>query len=601
MRPEVRELNFLSKRKSLFTFHASLQTKVFLTFLVLLLIVLCCFLAYVNWLVVKPLKERNENEKLLTAAKISNQLDEYISSQNQLSHRILSNRQIFDTLAAGYQSTYTVEGLKQSRELKAMMFEAIGPSMNIRDMTIYNLEGKPIASYIGLLADAPSIEAYTSQFSNTPYMLQGSYMLSKQPSGKTVFTRAIMNQNGQTFGYLTIELDNAYLQMPARDIASGDIYIIDRESHVISSSSHAKTGDDQPKLLTSGQSSGMYMDRSQNYIAHYTSQSTGWTTYVVTPRQDVLGPVDSVKYISILLITALMLFSFAYIYVSSKNLLLPIRKLRSQISRIQYSNLNIKVDNRAHNNELIALNESFQELLERLQQSIEREKLALHEEVKARNSALQAQIAPHFIHNVLYLISIAAQEGKNKAVSDMCKHLSDSLRYIVSSPYEHVTLVEELEHTRHYLSLVQHNYEDDLEWDIIADESAKLIELPRLVIQPFVENCIEHAFENTDPPWRIQIRVKLYNGVWAIEISDNGEGISPDKIKEIMENINDSDERTHELHLHASGFGNMGVVNTVNRLKLMYKNRLFFNIYNNTDEWRGTTVQIIASLTKDFY
>jgi two-component system sensor histidine kinase YesM len=597
----VTELNLFHKRKSLFSFHASLQTKVLLTFLVLLLIVLCCFLAYVNWLVIKPLKERNENEKLLTAVKISNQLDEYINGQNQLSHRILSNRQIFDTLAEGYKSTYTVEGLKQSRELKAMMFEAIGPSMNIRDMTIYNLDGKAIASYIGLLADAPSVEAYKDKYASAKYMTQSSYMLSKQPSGKTVFTRAIINQNGQTFGYLTIELDKSYLQMPTRDIATGEIYIIDQEQQIISSSNGARTGSEHLRLLTDHESSGMYVDRSHNYIAYYTSQSTGWTTYVVTPRHDVLGPVNSVKYISILLITALMLFSFAYIYVSTKNLLLPIRKLRSQISRIQYSNLNIKVDNRAHNNELIALNESFQELLDRLQQSIEREKLALHEEVKARNSALQAQIAPHFIHNVLYLISIAAQEGKNKAVSDMCKHLSDSLRYIVSSPYEHVTLEEELEHTRHYLSLVQHNYEDDLEWEIIADDSAKLIQLPRLVIQPFVENCIEHAFDNADPPWRIQIRVKLYNGVWAIEISDNGEGIAPDKIKEIMGNINDSDERTHDLYLHTSGFGNMGVVNTVNRLKLMYKNRLFFNIYNDTDEWNGTTVQIIASLTKDFY
>ena len=160
--------------------------------------------------------------------------------------------------------------------------------------------------------------------------------------------------------------------------------------------------------------------------------------------------------------------------------------------------MNVKVDSRSHNNELILLNESFQELLERLQQSIEREKLALHEEIKARNSALQAQIAPHFIHNVLYLISIAAQEGKDQVVQDMCKQLSDSLRYVVSSPYQHVSLSEELAYTRNYLSLVQQKYEDDLEWDIESDDLTGLIQLPRLVIQPFVENCIEHAFKNTD-------------------------------------------------------------------------------------------------------
>lgn len=126
---------------------------------------------------------------------------------------------------------------------------------------------------------------------------------------------------------------------------------------------------------------------------------------------------------SILLITALMLVSFVYILLTTRNLLLPIRKLRSQIWRINYSNMNLKVDERPKNNDLLLLNEAFQDLMERLQQSIDREKAALHEEVMARNSALQAQIAPHFIHNVLYLISIAAQEERPRLYR-ICANIS---------------------------------------------------------------------------------------------------------------------------------------------------------------------------------
>ncbi|QKS43291.1 histidine kinase (plasmid) [Paenibacillus cellulosilyticus] len=583
------------KKANLLPMQASLQTKVFLMFLILLLFVLCCFLAYVNWQVIRPLKETNENEKLLTAAKISRQLDQYINNQNQLSQRVLSNQQIHAALTAGYHSTDSAAGLSQNRILKEMMFEAIGPSVDIRDMIIYDLDGKAVASYIGYSTNPSLLEP-----SLKDKLDSNEYMLYRQPNGISAFDRAIINQNGQIYGYLSIQLDQSELQLSTEDIAVGDVYVLDSDRQIISSSPNAK-GQSELSFLKKedDDSSGMYLDGDSNYIAYDTSDNTGWTTYVVTPKKAVLGSVNSVQYLSILLITLLMLFSFVYIYFSTRNLLLPIRKLRSQISRISYSNLNVKVDNQSHNNELMALSESFQELLNRLQQSIESEKLALQEEMKARNSALQAQIAPHFIHNVLYLISIASQEGKNKAVSDMCKHLSDSLRYIVSSPYQHVSLAEELEHTRNYLSLVQQNYESDLEWEIIADDAANHIELPRLVIQPFVENCIEHAFDNTDPPWRIQIRVQLYNGIWAIEISDNGEGIAPDKINEIMDNISNSEAREHELHMPSS-FGNMGVVNTVNRLKLMYKNRLFFNLYNNVGEEKGATVQIIASLTQDF-
>ncbi|ACT02465.1 putative sensor with HAMP domain [Paenibacillus sp. JDR-2] len=576
--------------------HTSLQTKVVLMFLVLLLFVLCCFLAYVNWQVIRPLKENNENDKQLTAAKISGQLDQYIKNQNQLSQRVLSNQQVAAALSGGYHSADSAEGLTQSRILKQMMFEAIGPSVDIRDMIIYDLEGRAVSSYIGYPSNPLLLEAGLRT-----EMDDNDYILYQQKNGITAFDRAIINQNGQIYGYLSIQLDQSELQLPTEDVAVGDVYIVDQMHQLIARSQNAKEPDNLELVEADPESSGMYVDGDSNYIAYNRSASTDWTTYVVTPKQAVLGPVNSVKYLSITLISILMLFSFVYIYFSTRNLLLPIRKLRGQISRINYSNLDVKVDNRSHNNELMALSDSFQELLGRLQQSIENEKLALHEEVKARNSALQSQIAPHFIHNVLYLISIAAQEGKNKAVSDMCKHLSDSLRYIVTSPYQHVSMAEELEHIRNYLSLVQQNYESDLEWEIIADDAAvNLIQLPRLVIQPFVENCIEHAFTNTDPPWRIKILVKLYNGIWAIEISDNGEGIEADKINEIMNNISNSEAREHELHMPSS-FGNMGIVNTVNRLKLMYKNRLFFNLYNNAGEEKGSTVQIIASLTKDFY
>ncbi|CAM3353682.1 sensor histidine kinase [Paenibacillus lupini] len=576
--------------------QTSLQTKVVLMFLILLLFVVCCFLAYVNWQVIRPLKENNEKEKQLTAAKISGQLDQYIKNQNQLSQRVLSNEQVTAALSGGYHSGDSAEGLTQSRILKRMMFEAIGPSVDIRDMIIYDLEGRALSSYIGYPTNPVKIEPeLKSEMDNNDYILY------QQPNGITAFDRAIINQNGQIFGYLSIQLDQSELQLPTEDVAVGDVYIMDQEHQFIARSQNADKPSDLELLEADPVTSGMYLDDRSNYVAYNQSASTGWTTYVVTPKHAVLGPVNSVQYLSIAFISILMLFSFVYIYFSTRNLLLPIRKLRGQISRINYSNLDVKVDNRSHNNELIALSDSFQELLGRLQQSIENEKLALQEEMKARNSALQSQIAPHFIHNVLYLISIAAQEGKNNAVSDMCKHLSDSLRYIVTSPYQHVSLTEELEHIRNYLSLVQQNYENDLEWEIIADDAAaNLIQLPRLVIQPFVENCIEHAFTNTDPPWRIKILVKLYNGIWAIEISDNGEGIEAGKINEIMNNISNSEAREHELHMPTS-FGNMGIVNTVNRLKLMYKNRLFFNLYNNSGEDKGSTVQIIASLTKDFY
>ncbi|MCF7754535.1 histidine kinase [Paenibacillus xylanexedens] len=576
----------------------SLQTKVFLTFLALLLFVLGCFIVYVNVIVIRPLKLKTEQDTLITATKVREQVDLYVEQQNQMSQRILSSKNIFAAMDKSSSAHSNYERLKQIRIIKDIMFQAIGPSMNIKDMSIYDNHGVLLTSYLGS-GNPPAILNTMMESSQVGRDWTESGFVLLRQDDTISFVRTINDQNGKVYGYLSIQMEQAYIQNLTEGITAGDVYILNEQGEQMTGSEEGVTFTNWTKPASD---EGLDVDKNDNYITHSTSPSTGWITYIITPKKSVLGSIHSVQTMSILLITALMLVSFVYIFLSTRNLLLPIRKLRGQIWRMNYSNMNLKVDETPKNNDLLLLNEAFQDLMERLQQSIDREKSALHEEVKARNSALQAQIAPHFIHNVLYLISIAAQEGKTKVVSDMCKHLSDSLRYIVSSPYAHVTLAEELQHTRHYLSLVQQKYEEDLEWDICADELANEIRLPRLVIQPFVENCIEHAFANTAPPWHIQITVKQYNGLWALEIKDNGEGFPPDKIQEILTNIHASGSGMNQTADGGTALGNMGIINSVNRLKLMYNNRLFINIFNNhAEEQHGATIQIIGSLTRDFY
>lgn len=576
----------------------SLQTKVFLTFLALLLFVLGCFIVYVNLVVIRPLTQKTEEDTRITATKVREQVDLYVEQQNQMSQRILSNKDIFVTMDKSSLAPSNYERLKQIRKLKDIMFQAIGPSMNIKDMSIYDKQGVLLTSYIGS-GHAPTILSTMMEKSRSGREWNGNGFILLRQADVISFVRTINDQNGKLYGYLSIQMDQAYIQKLTEGITVGDVFILNKQGEQMTGSEVRKHVLEWTEPLSD---EGLAVDEQNNYVTHATSHETGWITFIVTPKNSVLGSIHSVQSMSILLITALMLISFVYIFFSTRNLLLPIRKLRSQIWRINYSNMKLKVEDRPKNNDLLLLNEAFQDLMERLQESIDREKKALHEEVTARNSALQAQIAPHFLHNVLYLISIAAQEGKTQVVSDMCKHLSDSLRYIVSSPYAHVTMADELEHTRHYLSLVQQKYEEDLEWNIDADELASEVRLPRLVIQPFVENCIEHAFFNITPPWRIQITVKQYNGLWALEIKDNGEGFPPNKIEEILSNIQKSGTGMNQSPDRHTALGSMGIVNSVNRLKLMYSNRLIFNMYNNhTDEEKGATIQIIGSMTKDFY
>ncbi|OWA37898.1 hypothetical protein B9G55_02505 [Saccharibacillus sp. O16] len=558
------------------------------------------FAVYVNRVVVQPLRESTENEMKLAAAKIGDQLDLYVDRQNQLSQRILSSPDIFTLMPSGNYSNLTVEGLARSRKLRQIMFQSIGPSMDIEDVAFYDLRGVLLTTFISTSGNPSSLLPFLENLGHDLSWIENGYSLYRPSEGRVFFIRSIINQNGKIFGYMAIQLQQEMLKRSAGAGSSdSEVYVLDSQQRMI----YAPDEDRKPMPDLAAPvrgSNGVYPQANGDYVAYYQSNATGWTTYTITPKQVVLGPVSSITRLSLLLMTALFLFSAAYIYYSARGFLLPVRRLRSQILRINYSNMDTKVEAPSSNNELLLLSEAFQGMLERLQVSIEREKLAVHEEAAARNSALQAQIAPHFIHNTLYLISIAAQEGKNEVVSQMCKNLSDSLRYIVSSPYEHVSLMQELEHAQHYLSLLKANYEDDLQWTIDEDPAFHDIRLPRLVIQPFVENCIEHAFRGADTPWKIEIRVKLYNGLWALEIRDNGDGFDEQTILYILDRVRATESVEGEPS-HETGFGRMGIVNTVHRLQLMYKNRLFFNIYNHSEDGGGAAIQIIASLTEEFY
>lgn len=134
----------------------SLQTKVFLTFLALLLFVLGCFIVYVNLVVIRPLTQKTEEDTRITATKVREQVDLYVEQQNQMSQRILSNKDIFATMDKSSLAPSNYERLKQIRKLKDIMFQAIGPSMNIKDMSIYDKQGVLLTSYIGS-GHAPTI------------------------------------------------------------------------------------------------------------------------------------------------------------------------------------------------------------------------------------------------------------------------------------------------------------------------------------------------------------------------------------------------------------------------------------------------------------
>lgn len=256
----------------------------------------------------------------------------------------------------------------------------------------------------------------------------------------------------------------------------------------------------------------------------------------------------------------------------------PILELSAHVRNIDSPETKLERVESESVDEIKILEDSFDKMLERMNNSIRREK-------KAYSLALQAQMNPHFLYNMLTVISAAGSEAGCDNVVNMCVGLSDMLRYVTAYEAVTVPLREELAHTRNYLSLMKSRYEDYFNYSIEVDEELMNMSVPKLCIQPLTENSFMHGFKQIEPPWNIVIEMHGTSRNWELIIRDNGSGIPEEKISEIENKI-----EKFLSEMAVGEIGGIGVVNTVVRLKMLHDSSVKFRIYNEN----GAVIHITA-------
>ena len=152
--------------------------------------------------------------------------------------------------------------------------------------------------------------------------------------------------------------------------------------------------------------------------------------------------------------------------------------------------------------------------------------------MKARSMALQTQINPHFYYNTLSSIIVLAENGDSETVVKMCRNLSQIMRYITNTAETTVTLKDELDYVQKYLYCMKVRYQSSLNYSIHVDESLLSQPVPKLIIQPIVENAIRYG-SNCAPPWNISITSMVTEGSWQIEVTDSGPGFTEEAKRDL--------------------------------------------------------------------
>lgn len=279
----------------------------------------------------------------------------------------------------------------------------------------------------------------------------------------------------------------------------------------------------------------------------------------VVPLGQVLGPIAfsrNLFYLSIALLVVLGISASLLLY---RNVQRPIRKLMNGLLRVQRGDYSVRLHSRSRN-EFSFVFERFNEMSRRTEELIEN---VFNEKIRAREATLkqlQAQINPHFLYNCLGYIINMAQMKEEDAVVSMAFNLSAYYRYTTRMEKEITPLEEEVRLLVNYLD-IQKLRNGRIEYRIDISEELRRQEIPRLMIQPIVENAVIHGVAKSYAAGEITIRGECSDGFCVITIDDDGPGLTEEQYEALNLKMNEELQEemgcglwnTHQRLIHQFG------------------------------------------------
>lgn len=270
------------------------------------------------------------------------------------------------------------------------------------------------------------------------------------------------------------------------------------------------------------------------------------------------------------------------LFVITRKTINPLRILVKEMSKITKGNFNNHI-NLAGSSEIKNLSSSFNYMLDDLNDYVEKLLLAQKEQRKSELSALQMQINPHFIYNTLASIKLLVLKEDKEKASETINSFISLLQNTISDTSETITVKQEIENLKNYVFINETRCGDNIKVNFHVFDLCLNYRLPKLVLQPFIENALFHAFSGNEEG-RIHVFISVKSNKLLCEIIDNGIGIEEVQLQNLYSSPTSK-------HIHFTG---IGIKNVDNRIKLLYGND--YGVYITSKINVGTTINVYLPL-----
>ena len=563
----------------------TLRNQIFLGFMLVMVIVLALVGAFVYDQVAVLLRNSAEKHIQQTAVQATGKLDALLRQVDTLTAQVSTNATVQRFLAQETEGDRISFGERQSLQQEVRKYEAY--ATGIRSLELYTTDYRRLFPLDdGSLRSRVSDEWITRADEGMGRLIW--FGQDPKDSDVVVAVRRIrlVDRSFAHGGYLLVRMEKEYFELAdsaagaASDTREAMGLFDEAGSEIFSDFESAVDPED---IL---EKEGATIDiGKESYIAvQKQSETTGWRLVILTPV-DYTTEGISVLRTAIFVsgaVGALLFLIFSFILTT-----MITRPILNMIKAMRGARFGTLKPNRTTSKtmEINELNNTYNQMVDSLNELIEvvyqKEIIQSRTELKA----LQAQINPHFLFNTLEAFYWALDDQGEEELAQIVVAMSGLFRYVINRKDEDewVSIGDELDHAERYLIIMKMRMLDRLSWHIESDEVSRNVPIPKLLIQPLVENAILHGVEQRIGPGTVVLRVEPSerSGYTLVSVTDDGPGMDQDMISSLYASMK-------EGHTTSSKGNGVGIANVERRIKLYYTSELGLSIKSVEEE--GTTI-----------
>ena len=392
----------------------------------------------------------------------------------------------------------------------------------------------------------------------------------------------------ELIGVALIDLDKRSIQSLVGDITLGQtgfVFIMDSKGNILYTPENKVVYRINPAWFLEAQSGSFKcrIQEDQYRIIYNQSEYTRLTTVGLYDMGKTIEGVSRVQRVSVLLAVLCCGVALVWSALFSKTITTPISNLSRLMKRAQTGDLTVRFHNH-YQGEIGQLGDAFNAMVDKINELLRLVYAEQKQKREAEMKILREQIKPHFLYNTLDSIQWMAKRYQAKDIVETVRALSNFFRICLSSGKEYITLREEMSLVRSYLDVQKFRYEDLFEYEPFCPEELLDCEVPRLIIQPLVENALYHGIKESDQE-RGNIRIRIEKeepDILLILVMDDGAGMSLEECGRLNKILR-MEERPEEIRA-------FGVRNVHDRIRFSYGEA--YGLFYRPGTGGGTSAEI---------